>query len=77
MLDLDPRFGENAESDIAAWVEERLAARAAARARRDFAAADAIRSELDGRGVVIEDTSSGTRWKRIRGGTPTPGASTA
>ena len=77
VLDLDPRFAERSDGEIAAWADERLAARAAARARRDFAAADAIRTELEARGVVIEDTSSGTRWKRVRGGTPTPGASTA
>jgi cysteinyl-tRNA synthetase len=48
-----------------AWVEERLAARRGARERRDFAEADRIRAELSGRGIVIEDTSSGTKWKRV------------
>jgi cysteinyl-tRNA synthetase len=48
------------------WVEERLAARRAARERRDFAAADAIRAELTARGVTIEDAAGGTKWKRAR-----------
>ncbi|MBW3573079.1 MAG: cysteine--tRNA ligase [Gemmatimonadetes bacterium] len=51
------------DDDLAAWVEERLAARQAARASRDFAAADAIRDEMAARGVVIEDTPQGARWK--------------
>ncbi|HEX2204747.1 MAG TPA: cysteine--tRNA ligase [Longimicrobium sp.] len=49
-------------ADLSAWVEERLAARQAARKNRDFAAADAIRAELTERGVVIEDTPQGPRW---------------
>jgi cysteinyl-tRNA synthetase len=48
------------------WVEERIEARKSARARRDFATSDAIRSELEERGIAIEDTPAGTRWKRIR-----------
>ena len=34
--------------------------------RRDFAAADVARKALQERGVVIEDTAKGTRWKRVR-----------
>jgi cysteinyl-tRNA synthetase len=52
------------DADLAAWVEERLAARKDARARRDFAAADAIRAELTAAGITIEDTPAGTRWKK-------------
>jgi cysteinyl-tRNA synthetase len=38
--------------------------RHAARRRRDFAAADRIRDDLAARGVLLEDSSGGTRWKR-------------
>ena len=41
-------------------------ARQDARKRRDFAAADVARKALQERGVVIEDTAKGTRWKRVR-----------
>jgi len=50
--------------DLAAWVEERIAARQAARKARDFALADAIRKEIADRGIELEDTPGGTRWKR-------------
>ena len=54
------------DAELSAWVERQLSERAAARARRDFAAADAIRKALDGKGIVLEDTAAGTRWKRAR-----------
>ncbi len=41
-------------------------ARQDARRRRDFAAADVARKALQARGVVLEDTAKGTRWKRVR-----------
>ena len=44
-------------------VEKRLIAREKALARGDSAAAGAIRQELYGRGVLIEDTPLGTRWQ--------------
>jgi cysteinyl-tRNA synthetase len=49
---------------FAEWVERVIAEREAARGRRDFAAADALRNELAAAGVVIEDTAAGPRWKR-------------
>ena len=65
VLDIVPEEPE-VDDSLADWVEDRLAARRDARARRDFAAADAIRGELDGRGIAIEDTPQGTRWKKVR-----------
>jgi cysteinyl-tRNA synthetase len=43
-----------------------LRQREAARARRDYAAADAIRDGLDMIGVVVEDTPEGPRWELRR-----------
>ena len=54
------------DPELARWVEERLSARKAARAQRDFAAADRIRGEIEAKGVAIEDTPQGTKWKKVR-----------
>ena len=43
-----------------------LAQREAARARKDFAAADAIRDQLIDAGIVVEDTPRGPRWELRR-----------
>ncbi|HXE82815.1 MAG TPA: cysteine--tRNA ligase [Gemmatimonadales bacterium] len=51
------------EASLASWVEERIAARAQARKSKDFKAADAIRAELLAKGIEIEDTPTGTKWK--------------
>ena len=42
-----------------------LEARAAARAARDWAASDRLRDELAQRGVAVEDTRDGQRWRRL------------
>jgi len=52
-----------ADAALAGWVAERLAARNQARKSKDFKAADAIRAELKARGVEIEDTPQGTKWR--------------
>ncbi len=48
------------DEDIEALIEERQAARKA----KDFARADQIRDELAGRGIILEDTREGVKWKR-------------
>jgi cysteinyl-tRNA synthetase len=55
---------QTAPDDVdAAQVEALIAARAQARADKDYAAADAARDELTAMGVAIEDTADGTIWK--------------
>ena len=48
----------------AAEIERLMDERRTARRQRDFSTADRIRNELDARGIVLEDTPAGTRWKR-------------
>ena len=59
------RQAEDAQPAVAVEEIERLIGeRRAARQRRDFAAADRIREELAGRGVLLEGNADGTRWKK-------------
>jgi len=46
------------------WILDAIAAREAARKRRDFAEADRIRKDLLGKGIVLEDGPRGTTWRR-------------
>jgi cysteinyl-tRNA synthetase len=67
LLGVNPRrWHEAAPSEatavVDALVQVALEQRAAARGRKDFAAADAIRDQLADAGVVVEDTPSGSRW---------------
>ncbi|HEV2836554.1 MAG TPA: cysteine--tRNA ligase [Pyrinomonadaceae bacterium] len=48
------------ESEVQSLVDERQEARR----RRDFGRADEIRRELADRGIILEDTKDGVRWKR-------------
>jgi cysteinyl-tRNA synthetase len=45
-------------------IEERIAQRAAAKRAKNFAEADRIRAELLAQGIVLEDSASGTTWRR-------------
>jgi cysteinyl-tRNA synthetase len=65
---LDPRWmgGEHTEAAaataLAALVDDVLAQRQEARARRDFAAADELRDRLTAAGVSVEDSADGSTW---------------
>ena len=54
------REREMLDEEIQKLIDERQEARH----RRDFARADEIRDELATRGIVLEDTKNGVRWKR-------------
>jgi cysteinyl-tRNA synthetase len=47
----------------AAEIEEKIAQRLQARKDKDFARSDAIRDELEARGILLLDSAEGTSWK--------------
>ena len=53
-----------AEGLTTADIDQRIAARAAARKAKNFAEADRIRDELAAGGVLLEDGPTGTKWRR-------------
>ena len=67
LRELDTVLGvlPDAVEDLPAGAADLLAARAAAREGRDFAASDRLRDELLALGVAVEDTRDGQRWRRL------------
>ena len=45
-------------------IEDLISQRTQARKDRDFARADEIRNELLAKGIILEDTREGVKWKR-------------
>jgi cysteinyl-tRNA synthetase len=64
--DLDAVLGilPDQESELDPQIQALLAERASARAARDWAASDRMRDELALRGIAVEDTRDGQRWRR-------------
>src|SRR5262249_40235789 len=57
-------FGEQKREMLDSEVQSLIDQRQEARRRRDFERADEIRDELANRGIILEDTKDGVRWKR-------------
>ncbi|MCA1850444.1 MAG: cysteine--tRNA ligase, partial [Acidobacteria bacterium] len=57
-------FGEQGREILDAEIQALIDRRQDARHRRDWALADQLRDELLRRGIVLEDTRDGVRWKR-------------
>jgi cysteinyl-tRNA synthetase len=55
---------------LAVEVEALIADREAARRSKEFAKADGIRDELRRRGIALEDSKDGVRWRRVRSEAP-------
>ncbi|HUP48396.1 MAG TPA: cysteine--tRNA ligase [Thermoanaerobaculia bacterium] len=60
VLDIFPEREQSIDADI----ERLISARDAARKERNFAESDRLRDELLARGIIIEDTPAGTRWRK-------------
>jgi cysteinyl-tRNA synthetase len=54
------------EPGLAEEVERLIAEREEARKRRDFAKSDRIREDLRQRGIALEDSKEGVRWRRVQ-----------
>jgi cysteinyl-tRNA synthetase len=54
------------EPGLADEVERLISEREAARKARDFARSDRIRDELRQKGIALEDSKDGVRWRRVR-----------
>ena len=57
-------FGQSQREMLDSEVQTLIDERQEARRRRDFHRADEIRVELADRGIILEDTKDGVRWKR-------------
>ena len=65
LLQDDPQSFLQAGSDVdEAAIQAHIAARAAAKASKNFVEADRIRQELTAMGIVLKDTPAGTTWER-------------
>ena len=66
MADVSPevleKFGSTSLTD--ASIDALVAERTLAKKQRNFARADAIRNELLEKGILLEDSKDGVRWKR-------------
>jgi len=63
ILQKDPDEWLQGSADSGA-IEEKIAARTAAKKNKDFKTADAIRDELTAMRIILEDGPSGTTWRR-------------
>lgn len=52
------------DEELTAFVEQKIAERAAAKKEKNFARADEIRDELKEKGILIKDTREGVVWSR-------------
>ncbi len=55
---------EGVDAELEAYVLEKIEERKQAKKAKDFAKADAIRAELLEKGIVLEDTREGVKWKK-------------
>ena len=58
------RPGPHGDTQLGVEVDRLIADREHARRQKNYAQADRIRDELKARGIVLEDTPQGVRWRR-------------
>ena len=52
------------DAELESYILSKIEERKAAKKEKDFAKADAIRSELLEKGIILEDTREGVKWKK-------------
>ena len=65
MTDILGLIVEKKEEILDEEIEEMIEARQAARKEKNFAKADEIRAQLLEKGILLEDTREGVKWKRV------------
>jgi len=60
ILNFEKPKEENLDSEIQALIDKRQEAKK----NKDFALADSIRKELLDKGIILEDSPTGVKWKR-------------
>ncbi len=58
-------LGKQLDISLDSEIEDLIAQRNQARKERDFQKADAIRDQLKSKGIVLEDTPQGVKWRRV------------
>ena len=56
--------GEDSKDEVSE-IEEKIRQRAEAKKNKDWATADKIRNELKEKGIILEDSPTGTTWKKM------------
>lgn len=66
MREIDSVLGviEIQDTTLSSDVEHLIEERNSARAKKDFKRSDEIRAQLEKKGIILEDTPTGTLWKR-------------
>lgn len=64
IVEVEDNDANEEDAELVAFVEEKIAQRAAAKKDKNYALADEIRNELLAKGIVIEDTREGVKWHR-------------
>ncbi len=64
LLNEEAQEESGVDADLEAYVLAKIEERKAAKKAKDFALADAIRNELLEKGIILEDTREGVKWKR-------------
>ncbi len=60
-----PKETSSVDAQLEAYVLQKIQERAQAKKEKDYAKADAIRSELLEKGIALEDTREGVKWKLL------------